>query len=73
VTSVRSVARDHPLAVPADTAMFSLAELAECDEPVRRYFRAAVASGTELVRAARLRIRGSIRLGKPGPAMVARP
>ena len=50
------------LIVPADPGEFSEAEVGTCDEPVRRYFRAAVASGTLLARAARLRMRGSIKL-----------
>lgn len=64
MTSVRVDAIEHRLAVPADPGMFARDELDGCDEPVRRYFRAALASGTELARAARLRMRGSMRFGK---------
>jgi hypothetical protein len=43
---------------------FSEAEIDRCVEPVRRYFRAAIATGTPLARAARLRMRGAIKLGR---------
>lgn len=54
---------DQRLSVPADVGVFDDAEVGACDEPVRRYFRAAIAPGTPLARAARLRMRGSIRFG----------
>ena len=54
---------DQRLSVPADVGVFDEAEVGACDEPVRRYFRAAIAPGTPLARAARLRMRGSIRFG----------
>jgi hypothetical protein len=47
---------------PAD-AVFSDDEVADLPEPVARYFRAAIASGTPLARAARLTMKGHIRLG----------
>ena len=50
------------LTVTADPGVFIEAELNSCDEPVRRYFRAAVVAGTPLARAAHLRMRGSIKL-----------
>jgi hypothetical protein len=40
------------------------AEVAAADEPVRRYFHAAIVPGTPLARAARLRTRGSIKFGR---------
>ena len=52
------------LVVGPDVGGFSDSEIEGCDEPVRRYFRAAVAPGTALARAARIRMRGSIRVGK---------
>ncbi len=53
---------EQRLTVAADPGGFSDAEAAGCDEPVRRYFQAAVTPGTRLARAARLRMRGSIKL-----------
>ena len=53
----------EPLAVPADPGGFTPAEVADVDEPVRRYFTAAIAPGTRLARTARLRITGTIRFG----------
>jgi hypothetical protein len=50
------------LTVAADPGAFSEAEVVTCDEPVRRYFGAAIAAGTPLARAARLHMRGSIKL-----------
>ena len=47
----------------ADEVAFSPAELVGLDEPVRRYFTAAIAEGTPLARTARFRMRGRIRLG----------
>jgi hypothetical protein len=58
-----TTARDRGLTVPADRGAFDEAEVAASDEPVRRYFRAAIAQRTPLARAARLRMRGSIKLG----------
>ena len=52
---------EQRLTVAADPGGFSDAEVAGCDEPVRRYFHAAIAPGTRLARAARLRMRGSIK------------
>ena len=50
------------LRVQADTGGFDTADVEQCDEPVRRYFQAAIAPRTPLARAARLRMRGSIKL-----------
>jgi hypothetical protein len=58
--SVRSL-RER-LAMPADDAVFAEAELVGLDEPVRRFFLSSIATGTPLARAARLSMRGSIRL-----------
>ena len=55
---------ERQLAVAADVGEFTETELEGCDEPVARYFRAAIASGTPLARAARVRIRGSIKFGR---------
>jgi Family of unknown function (DUF6544) len=55
---------EYRLAVAADVGEFTEAELEGCDEPVARYFRAAIASGTPLARAARVRMRGSIKFGE---------
>lgn len=55
---------DQRLSVQADAGAFDEAEVAGADEPVRRYFRAAIAPGTSLARAARLRMHGSIKLTK---------
>lgn len=54
---------DRRLEVPPDPGGFDDVEVAECEEPVRRYFRTAIAPGTPLARAARLRMRGAIRFG----------
>ena len=51
------------LTIPADPGGFTPAEVAGVDEPVRRYFTAAIAPGTPLARTARLRIDGTIRFG----------
>jgi hypothetical protein len=51
------------LVVAADPGGFTLAEVADVAVPVRRYFTAAIAPGTPLARAARLRITGTIRFG----------
>ena len=53
---------EQRLTLPADAGEFNDADVAMCDEPVRRYFRAAIAAGTPLAQAARLRMRGLIRL-----------
>lgn len=52
------------LALPADAGGFTAGELAGVEEPVRRYFTAAIAPDTPLARAARLRMSGSIRVGR---------
>ena len=53
---------EQRLAVRGDAAEFSDGEVERCDEPVRRYLCAAIAPGTPLARAARLRMRGSIKV-----------
>jgi hypothetical protein len=62
-TTIMSETLDQRLTVRADVGGFDEGEVAGADEPVRRYFGAAIAPGTPLARAARLRMRGSIRLG----------
>ncbi|WP_213457108.1 DUF6544 family protein [Rhizomonospora bruguierae] len=47
----------------APTDVFTDAEVAGVPEPVRRYLRAAITSGTRLAHAARLTMTGRIRLG----------
>ena len=64
MTGLGAIALEQQLAVAADSGGFSDVELEGCDEPVRRYFRAAIAPGTRLARAARIRMRGSIKIGK---------
>lgn len=54
---------ERRLAVPPAEGAFDDDELAGLDEPVRRYLRSAIAPGAPLVRAARLRIEGRLRLG----------
>ena len=54
---------DQRLRIRGDVGVFGEAEVSGSDEPVRRYFRAAIAPGTPLARAARLRMRGSIKFG----------
>jgi hypothetical protein len=44
-------------------AGFTEAELADLDEPVRRYFRHAIAAGAPLSRGVRLRLSGRIKVG----------
>jgi hypothetical protein len=51
------------LVSPASGATFTDDEIAGLDEPVQRYFRAAIAPGTPLHRSVRLGMRGRIRLG----------
>jgi hypothetical protein len=55
---------DPRLSVRADDGCFDEAEVAAVDEPVRRYFLAAIAPGTPLARAAHLSMRGSIKFGR---------
>ena len=43
---------------------FSAAETAGLPEPVRRYFRSAIAPGTPIATAARLKMSGSIKIGR---------
>lgn len=43
---------------------FTEGELDELPEPVRRYFRGSIAPGTPLAKSARLRMRGSVKLGR---------
>jgi hypothetical protein len=49
---------------PAGPGAFDPAELAELPEPVRRHLTLAIAPGTPLATSARLRMRGSIRVGR---------
>jgi hypothetical protein len=51
------------LSLPSAPDAFSDGELDGLPEPVRRYFRAAVAPGAPLAAVARLRMRGRIKLG----------
>ena len=64
MSGARTTAPGHQLAVAPDAGGFSDLEIAGCDEPVRRYFRSAIAPGTVLARAARIRMRGSIKIGR---------
>lgn len=50
------------LLTPADDGVFIDDEIRDVPEPVRRFFRASIAHGTPLATAARLRIRGHIKL-----------
>lgn len=59
--TTKTATLEQRLTVAADPGGFSDTEVAGCDEPVRRYFHAAIAPGTRLARAARLRMRGSIK------------
>jgi hypothetical protein len=58
-----TTAPDQLRRVRAAAGGFDEAEVAGCDEPVRRYFHAAIATGTPVARAARVRMRGAIKLG----------
>jgi hypothetical protein len=55
---------DRRLVHSSATAVFSEAELHGLPEPVRRYLRAAIAPGTPLATAARIHMRGQIKLGR---------
>jgi hypothetical protein len=61
-----SVPRDveRRLVRPAEAGVFSDAELDGLPDPVRRYLRASIAPGTRLATAARLGMRGQIKLGR---------
>lgn len=50
------------LLAPAEEDFFDDDEIRDASEPVRRFFRASIAQGTPLASAARLRIRGRIKL-----------
>jgi hypothetical protein len=52
---------EERLAVPAVDAVFDEAEIAELDEPVQHYFRAAIAASTPIARAARFAMWGHIK------------
>lgn len=54
---------DERLRLPASDGAFDEAELDGVPEAVRRYFRAAIAPGAPLARAAHLTMRGHIKLG----------
>jgi hypothetical protein len=49
---------------PSGSAVFSEADLDGLPDPVRGYLRAAIAPGTALATAARVRMRGQIKLGR---------
>jgi Family of unknown function (DUF6544) len=51
------------LSLPSPAGAFSERELDGLPKPIRRYFRAAVALGAPLAASARLRMRGTIKLG----------
>lgn len=55
---------ENRLAHPPARGSFSDAELEGLAEPVRRYFRAAIAPGTPLAASARFRMHGTIKLGE---------
>lgn len=63
MSGTRATTLERRLADAPDVGRFSEAEIDGCDEPVQRYFRSAVAPGTALARAARIRMRGLIRIG----------
>jgi hypothetical protein len=56
--------RRQLLPEPAPPGSFGDAELAGLPDPVRRYLGAAIAPGTPLAAAARIRMRGQIKLGR---------
>jgi hypothetical protein len=60
-TKIRSL--EQRLAVPAVDAVFDEGEIAELEELVQGYFGAAIAAGTPIARAARIAMRGHIKLG----------
>ena len=55
---------ERRVAVAPSPGVFAPAELDGLPDPVRRYFGAAVGPGTPLAQAARLRMRGRIRIGR---------
>jgi hypothetical protein len=55
---------ERELVRPSEPAVFTDAELNGLPDPVCRYLRAAIASGTPPATAARLRMRGQIKLGR---------
>jgi hypothetical protein len=59
-----ATAFDARLVTAAEPAVFTEAELDGLPDPVRRYLRAAISPGTPLATAARLRMRGRLRLGR---------
>ena len=56
-------ALEADFSLPPAAGAFCDGELDGMPEPVRRYFRAAIASGAPLAQSARLRMRGRIKLG----------
>jgi hypothetical protein len=64
MTASPARALEQQLAVAPQAGVFTDAEIDRCDEPVQRYFRAAIAPGAEFARAARVRMRGSIKVGR---------
>lgn len=55
---------EHRVVRPAQPGVFSPGELDGLPEPVLRYLTAAVAPGTPLARTARIRMHGTIRIGR---------
>jgi hypothetical protein len=55
---------ERRLVRPSEPAVFTDAELDGLPDPVRRHLRRAIAPGTPLATAARLRMRGQIKLGR---------
>lgn len=59
---MKAAAIEARLLTPPDDGSFNDDEIRDQPEPVRRFFRASIAQGTPLATAARLRIRGHIKL-----------
>jgi len=57
-------AEEECFAIPPVEGSFTEHEIAGLPEPVRRYFGAAIAPGTAIARAARLQMRGKIKIGR---------
>jgi hypothetical protein len=64
---------ERQLVRPSEPAVFTDAELNGLPDPVCRYLRAAIAPGTPLATAARLRMRGQIKLGGTVASAVIEP
>ena len=61
--SLDLVTATRTLPSPSTPRRFDPLELADLPEPVRRYFGAAIAPGTEVTEAVSLTMRGRLRLG----------